>query len=113
MLMQYTNDSLYYLQNLQEQWHVYWSEKHGLYTLYLNLPNAMALASNWREAGVHAKDSFNAKDFPTLDYCAIQLQNFPSDLNRYDWDAWNERIPLQQRVFQKKEGVPMDPSELS
>ena len=54
--------------------------------MYLNLPKKMTLASNWREAGVHNRRSFNSKDYPTLDYCAIQLQEFPDKLNRFDWD---------------------------
>ena len=53
---------------------MYYSEHHDQYTLYLNLPSGHALCSNWREAGVHNRRSFNRKDYPTLDYCAIQLQ---------------------------------------
>lgn len=70
-----------------EQWHIYYSEKHGLYTMYINFPKKMALTSNWREAGVHNRRSFNEKDYPTLDYCAIQLQEFPDDLKKFGWDA--------------------------
>ena len=83
----------------QEQWHIYYSNKHELYTLYLNLPGRASLLSNWREAGVHARGSANAKDYPTLDYCAIQLEHFPKKLRRYDWDAWDETIPKAQRVL--------------
>jgi len=73
-----------------EQWHVYWCEHHNQYTLYLNLPNSYALVSNWREAGVHNKRSFGRKDYPTLDYCAIELQVFPDKLRKYGWDAMEE-----------------------
>ena len=58
--------------------------------MYINLPNGYTLASNWREAGVHNKDSFNSKDYPTLDYCAIQLQEFPDEPKKYGWDAFEE-----------------------
>lgn len=74
-----------------EQWHVYWCEHHNQYTMYINLPNQFVLASNWREAGVHNRRSFGAKDYPTLDYCAIQLQEFPDDLKRFGWDALEEK----------------------
>jgi len=74
-----------------EQWHVYYSERHNHFTLYLTLPKSLTMAANWREAGVHARSSFNRRDFPLLDYCAIQLQEFPDDLRRYDWGA-NEII---------------------
>lgn len=76
---------------LQEQWHVYYVNKHNQYTLYLNLPNRYVLASNWREAGVHTRRSFNSKDYPTLDFCAIQLQWFPEQLRKYGWDALEEK----------------------
>ena len=76
---------------LQEQWHVYWCEHHNQYTMYINLPGRYVLASNWREAGVHNRKSFNSKDFPTLDYCAIQLQEFPKDLKKFGWDALEEK----------------------
>lgn len=76
---------------LQEQWHIYHSEHHNLYTMYINLPNNFALASNWRESGVHNKESLNQKDYPTLDYCAIQLQEFPAELNKFGWDAHPEK----------------------
>jgi len=69
---------------------VYWCEHHNQYTLYLNLPNSYALVSNWREAGVHNKRSFGRKDYPTLDYCAIELQVFPDKLRKYGWDAMEE-----------------------
>ena len=75
-----------------EQWHIYHSERNGLYTLYLNLPRRMTLVSNWRESGVHTRGSFNAKDFPTLDYCAIQLQEFPEKLRKYGWDCEEEDL---------------------
>ncbi len=65
-----------------EQWHIYHSERHDLYTMYINLPKSRALVSNWRESGVHTRGSFNRKDFPTLEYCAIQLQEFPETLRR-------------------------------
>lgn len=96
-----------------EQWHIYHSEQHGLYTLYLNIPNNdMALVSNWREAGVHARTSFNSKDFPTLDYCAIQLEYFPEKLVRYDWDAWDETIPPHKRnAFHGGEKMPQNEDE--
>lgn len=71
---------------------MYYSEHHHLYTMYVNLPNSYVLASNWREAGVHNRQSFNRKDYPTLDYCAIQLQEFPDELRKYGWDAKEERI---------------------
>lgn len=70
-----------------EQWHIYHSEKNGLFTMYLNLPKKMALCSNWREAGVHYRHSFDSPDYPTVDYCAIQLQEFPDELRKYGWDA--------------------------
>ena len=76
---------------LQEQWHVYWCEHHNQYTMYINLPGRYVLASNWREAGVHNRKSFNSKDFPTLDYCAIQLQEFPKELKKFGWDALEEK----------------------
>ena len=66
---------------------MYYSEHNNLFTLYLNLPKNYVLASNWREAGVHTRTSFHTKDYPTLDFCAIQLQEFPEKLRRYDWDA--------------------------
>ncbi|CAB4069595.1 unnamed protein product [Lepeophtheirus salmonis] len=66
-----------------EQWHIYYGERHGLYTLYHNLPRRRTtLASNWREAGVHTRNSFNTKDYPTLDYCAIELQEFPEKIDK-------------------------------
>merc|ERR1712050_44175 len=57
-----------------EQWHVHRSEHDDLFTLYLNLPNKRVLVANWREGGVHSRTSFNRRDYPLLDYCAIQLQ---------------------------------------
>ncbi len=67
---------------LQEQWHIYHSEKEasgtpggeGLFTLYLNLPRRLTLVANWREHGVHTRGSFNERDYPLLEYCAIELQ---------------------------------------
>jgi hypothetical protein len=77
---------------LQVQWHIYYTEHHGKFTMYLNLPQKRVLASNWREAGVHNRRSLNSKDYPTLDYCAIQLQDFPAELKRFDWDL-SEIVP--------------------
>ncbi|XP_040574754.1 uncharacterized protein [Lepeophtheirus salmonis] len=80
-----------------EQWHIYYGERHGLYTLYHNLPRRTTLASNWREAGVHTRNSFNTKDYPTLDYCAIELQEFPEKLTKYGWDAWKEEMTPEEK----------------
>lgn len=77
-----------------EAWHIYWCEKHSQYTMYINLPHGYVLASNWREAGVHNRRSLNSKDYPTLDYCAIQLQEFPDKIRKYGWDAEEERTEL-------------------
>ena len=77
--------------------------------MYINLPNKLTLASNWREAGVHNKQSLNSKDFPTLDYCAIQLQEFPGELRRFGWDAWPEVDEDGNEIyqgFQKKDKTP-------
>ncbi len=57
-----------------EQWHVYYCQHHGQFTLYLNLPDRMTMAANWMEHGVHTRGSARKRDFPLLDYCAIQLQ---------------------------------------
>jgi hypothetical protein len=65
--------------------------------MYINLPNRMALVSNWREAGVHTRGSFNSKDYPTLDYCAIQLQEFPEKLRKYDWDCEEEKEIVEKQ----------------
>ena len=62
--------------------------------MYINLPHGYVLASNWREAGVHNRRSLNSKDYPTLDYCAIQLQEFPDKIRKYGWDAEEERTEL-------------------
>ena len=67
--------------------------------MYINLPNSLALASNWREAGVHNRRSFNAKDYPTLGYCAIQLQEFPDKLRKYGWDAYEEKTVTEDDEF--------------
>ena len=67
---------------LQEQWHVYHSEHHGLYTLYITLPRKKTLCSNWREAGLHMVHSFKRVDYLPLEYCAIQLQDFPDELRK-------------------------------
>ena len=67
---------------LQEQWHVYHSEHHGLYTLYITLPRKKTLCSNWREAGLHMVHSFQRVDYLPLEYCAIQLQEFPDELRK-------------------------------
>ncbi len=53
---------------------MYYCEHHDQFTLYLNLPQRRVLASNWREHGVHTRGSANIRDYPILDYCAIQLQ---------------------------------------
>ena len=60
--------------------------------MYINLPHGYVLASNWREAGVHNRRSLNSKDYPTLDYCAIQLQEFPDKIRKYGWDAEEESL---------------------
>lgn len=70
-----------------EQWHVYHSEQQGLFTLYINLPDRKVLANNWREAGVHSRTSPGYPDYPLEDGCPIQLQEFPSKLRKYGWDA--------------------------
>ena len=67
------------------QWHVYDSDQNDLYTLYLNLPNGEVLASNWMEAGVHARVSSNKPDFPIAQGCPIQLQAFPAKLRKFGW----------------------------
>ena len=71
-------------------------EHHNQYTMYINLPDSYVLASNWREAGVHNRRSLNSKDYPTLDYCAIQLQEFPDTLRKYGWDALEELEEVNQ-----------------
>ena len=70
---------------LQEQWHIYHSEHHGLYTMYITLPRKRSLCSNWREAGLHMVRSFNRVDFPALEYCSIELQDFPDELRKVFW----------------------------
>ena len=62
-----------------EQWHVYYSEHNGLYTMYINLPSWEVLASNWREAGVHSKTSFNKPDFKLVTGCPIQVNSYSID----------------------------------
>jgi len=70
-----------------EQWHVYYSNNHNLFTLYHNLPSREVLLSNWREAGVHSRTSPNQPDYPLLQSCPIQLQEFPPKLRKYGWNA--------------------------
>ena len=61
---------------------------------------------------INSRTSFNSKDFPTLDYCAIQLEYFPEKLVRYDWDAWDETIPPQKRnAFHGGEKMPQNEDE--
>ena len=70
-----------------EQWHVYYSQHHGLYTLYLNLPAREVLVNNWSEAGVHSKTSPGRPDYNLVEGCPVQLQEFPASLRRFDWDT--------------------------
>jgi len=70
-----------------EQWHLYYGELHGLYTLYINLPKKEVLTSNWREAGVHSRVSAGRPDYVLTQGCPIQLQEFPEKLRKYDWDT--------------------------
>ncbi len=56
------------------QWHIYFSQQHDLFTLYVNLPGGEALASNWQEAGVHSKTSPGRPDYPLLNSCPIQVE---------------------------------------
>ena len=61
---------------------------------------------------INSRTSFNSKDFPTLDYCAIQLEYFPEKLVRYDWDAWDETIPPHKRnAFHGGEKMPQNGDE--
>jgi len=70
-----------------EQWHIYYGEHHGLYTMYINLPKQEVLCNNWREAGVHSRVSAGRPDYSLAQGCSIQLQEFPEKLRRYDWDT--------------------------
>eukprot|EP00090_Calanus_glacialis_P047235 TRINITY_DN9692_c0_g1_i1.p1 TRINITY_DN9692_c0_g1~~TRINITY_DN9692_c0_g1_i1.p1 ORF type:complete len:343 (+),score=82.89 TRINITY_DN9692_c0_g1_i1:187-1215(+) len=70
-----------------EQWHIYYGEQHGLYTMYINLPKQEVLANHWREAGVHSRVSAGRPDYRLAQGCPIQLQDFPDRLRRYDWDT--------------------------
>ncbi|XP_023333279.1 uncharacterized protein LOC111705074 [Eurytemora carolleeae] len=70
-----------------EQWHVFHSNKENLFTLYLNLGSREVLVNNWREAGVHSRTSPNQPDYPLLQSCPIQLQEFPAKLRKYNWNA--------------------------
>jgi len=68
-----------------DQWHVYDSNKHDLYTMYINLPNKEVLASNWMEAGVHNRQSRGHPDYALARGCPIQLQEFPRKLRKFGW----------------------------
>ena len=70
-----------------EQWHIYHSQHHGLYTLYINLPAREVLANNWMEAGVHSKTSPGRPDYALVQGCPVQLQEFPARLRKFDWDT--------------------------
>ena len=56
-----------------EQWHIYYGEQHGLYTMYINLPKQEVLAVNWREAGVHSRVSAGRPDYTLAQGCPIQV----------------------------------------
>lgn len=86
-----------------EQWHIYHSEHHGLYTMYITLPRKKTLCSNWRESGLHMVRSFNRVDYPALDYCAIQLQDFPDELRKFGWDAL-----LEMKKTEDEDGNPIN-----
>jgi len=91
-----------------EQWHIYHSEHHGLYTMYITLPRKRSLCSNWREAGLHMVRSFNRVDFPALEYCSIELQDFPDELRKFGWDAL-----LEMEKTEDEDGNPLDRSQFN
>ena len=88
----------------QEQWHIYYCEHHGQFTLYLNLPRQMTMVSNWREHGVHTRGSANKRDYPLLDYCAIELQ-VPTVISYFFFLIW-------QSMCRQFAGLPRGPAPL-
>merc|ERR1711997_147743 len=76
--------------------------------MYITLKNKNALVSNWREAGIHMRRSFNRVDYPALEYCAIQLQEFPDELRKFGWDAL-----LETNKTEDEHGNPIDRSQFN
>lgn len=62
---------------------IYFCEKHGLYTLYVNLPEAKTLSAHWREKGEHFDKSMG-RDF---DLATDVSLDFPEKLTMYGWDG--------------------------
>ena len=62
---------------------IYFSNKHELYTLYINLPDGKTLAANMRESGAHF-DGTKGPDFPLATNVSFY---FPKELNRYNWEG--------------------------
>ena len=84
---------------------------HGTGRLFQKYRDKRMITSKWTYL-INSRNSFNSKDFPTLDYCAIQLEYFPEKLVRYDWDAWDETIPPHMRnAFHGGEKMPQNEDE--
>ena len=65
------------------QYYIYFSKKHDIYTLYVNLPDKTTLAAHHREKGVHYPTSLG----PDFKLATSVNKDFPSQLVKYGWNA--------------------------
>ena len=62
---------------------IFFTKQYGLYTLYVNLPDNVALAAHHREKGQHFTKT-EGRDFQLATKVAME---FPAELNKYGWDG--------------------------
>jgi len=72
------------------QYFIWYCREHGLYTLYVNLPDRKTLAAHMREKGQH----YSGHDGRDFDVATGVRLDFPAQLTRYGWDG----MPVLGRV---------------
>lgn len=83
--------------NMWTQHFVYFCLQRELFTLYINLPTGVTLASHSRAIGVHSKVD-RGRDFPIMERAKYRFR-FPDTLYRYTWNG----TPEQRYIFNQRD----------
>ena len=80
-------------ESMWEIWHVYWTNKKGLYTVYSNLPNREGLAINRKEVGLHQGASDPRPEDPLCTKWSEDYIKFPKVPVKIGYNGKVEKEP--------------------
>ena len=78
-------------ETIWEMWNVYWSYKHGTYTVYPNIPGHEGMASNRKEPGLHQGPNDARPKDPLVMKWKDEYIKFPKTPARIGYDGKVEK----------------------